>query len=143
MTKANGRAKPPTKSYAPDCRDDVSSVSGPEASANTREVNVVQVVVPVELPDVRVLGCDAQWATVEVSLDARVVRVSGPPGRIALLARKLLDAVVVATDAVGDRCEFCGRRGLNNGRFAVSYGGGHAHVGCLEDHRHADRALHP
>jgi hypothetical protein len=106
-----------------------------------RETRLVEVVIPTNPAGVDVLACDVRWTKVDVAMDRFVLRLSGPPSRVAGLARKLLDAVLSATDSLGDTCGFCGQRGLNNGQFAMAYGGGYAHLGCLEDHRHKEGAV--
>jgi hypothetical protein len=86
---------------------------------------------------VRASACDERAITVDVECGAPAVRVSGSPVDVLCVARAVWDAVVAATDEIGERCVFCERRGLNQYEFAGRYGGGFAHRGCLEDDRHA------
>jgi hypothetical protein len=108
----------------------------PDAKAHAAALHVGNVP---ERTTVEVCACSAWWTTLELVLEASTMRVSGPPGNLVALGRNILDAVVLATDSLGKRCAICGRRGLNDGEFALPFGGAYAHVGCLEDHRHAER----
>jgi hypothetical protein len=85
---------------------------------------------------ITVAACDARAVCIEVELDTTRWSLTGPPGRVVVLARGVLDAVVAASDAIGQRCVFCRRRGLNDGAFAADHDGAVAHLGCLQDYRH-------
>src|SRR5215211_2563299 len=74
---------------------------------------------PIAQPTITVAYCSAHAVRVEVDLGNGAYALCGRPGTVARFARAVLDAVVTASDDIGPRCVFCGRRGLNQGEFAA------------------------
>lgn len=71
----------------------------------------------------------------EASLYARAAMALSDGGITTDGTLSIYRELVHAVEAEGPECIFCRQRGLNCGRFAQPYGGGHAHIGCLEDAR--------